>query len=131
MWTPAVSVKEPVPGRCLVEKGAPERARLTVRLSVTPDDSWQEEFESMLEASPSTDHGVLECSIDGQYLSLAVVVSRVGEALAHVKELCGEANEAYRERFSEELAAQQELNEALQEHFLEVREDFGYLKDSL
>lgn len=131
MWTPAVSVKEPVPAQCLVEEGHPERARLTVRLSTVPDESWQEEFESALDTSPSPDHGVLECSLDGQYLTCSVLVSRVDAALAHVEGLCEEANEAYRERFSEELATQQELNEALQEHFRDVRDDFTYLKDSI
>lgn len=131
MWTPAVSVKEPVPGQCLVEKGDPERARLTVRLSTVPDESWQEEFETVLDTSSSPDHGILECSLDGQYLSFSVVVGRVDDALVHVEHLCEEASEAYRERFSEELTAQQKLNDALQEHFLDFREDFSYLDDVL
>lgn len=131
MWTPAVTVKEPVPRQCLVEKGRPERARLAVRLSTVPDESWQEEFEAALEASSSGEHGVLECSLDGQYLNVSVVASRVEDALAHVEALCEEANETYRERFAEELAAQKELNEALQGHFHEVRDDLAYLKDAL
>lgn len=132
MWTPAVCVKEPVPGQCLIEKGNPERARLTVRLSTVPDESWREDFETVLERSSPSDHGVLECSLDGQYLSFSIVVGRVDDALVHVEDLCEEASEAYRERFSKELETQQRLNDALRDHFLDVRgEDFSYLDDVL